>query len=86
VDVEMVDVAVPVPPEEVLLVDAVLESLAEADPEAAQLVKLRFFVGLSLEEAAELMGVSTRTTDRMWVLAKAWLQRAVQAEVSGASR
>jgi len=77
-----VDVAVPLPSEDVLAVDAALESLAQTDPQAAQLVKLRFFVGMTLEEAADLMRISTRTADRMWALAKAWLQRALQAEAS----
>lgn len=86
VDVDQVDVAVPLPPKEVLMVDAALESLAQADPQAAHLVKLRFFVGMTLHEAAELMGISTRTADRMWALAKAWLQRALQAEAAGEKR
>ena len=60
--------------DEVLNVDAVLNDLAEQDSQAAELVKLRFFVGLTNEEAAAVIGVSTRSVERLWVYAKAWLR------------
>jgi RNA polymerase sigma factor (TIGR02999 family) len=63
--------------EEFLRVDAALNELAEQDPRAAELVKLRFFVGMTSAEAAAALGVSTRTLERTWVYAKAWLREAL---------
>jgi RNA polymerase sigma factor (TIGR02999 family) len=57
----------------VLAVDEALDALSEQDPRAAELVKLRYFAGLTLPEAAAMLGVSARTADRTWVYAKAWL-------------
>jgi RNA polymerase sigma factor (TIGR02999 family) len=62
---------------EVLKVDAALDELAEQDQRAAELVKLRFFVGMTNAEAASALGVSTRTLERTWVYAKAWLREAL---------
>jgi len=59
--------------DDVLAVDATLDALGEEDPRAAGLVKLRYFAGLTLAEAAAAIGVSTRTADRIWAYAKAWL-------------
>lgn len=59
---------------EILDVDAALDDLAAQDPRAAELVKLRFFVGLTNAEAAKAIGVSTRSVERLWVYAKAWLR------------
>jgi RNA polymerase sigma factor (TIGR02999 family) len=60
--------------EDVLRVDEALKSLAEEDPQTADLVKLRYFVGLTLGDAAAALGIPRRTADRMWAYAKAWLQ------------
>ena len=57
----------------VLAVDEALDALSKQDPRAAELVKLRNFAGLTLPEAAVGLDVSTRTADRAWVYAKAWL-------------
>jgi len=62
------------PINDILDVDAALDDLAAQDPQAAELVKLRFFVGLTNEEAAAAIGVSTRSVERLWVYAKAWLR------------
>jgi RNA polymerase sigma factor (TIGR02999 family) len=62
---------------EILKVDAALDELAELDPRAAELVKLRFFVGMTADEAATALDVSTRTIERTWVYAKAWLREAL---------
>ena len=61
--------------EEVIAIDEVLERLALIDPKQSRLIELRFFAGLSVEEAAEVMGVSPRTIKREWRSAKAWLHR-----------
>lgn len=60
-------------PERVLAVDAALELLRVADPRKGRVVELRFFVGFSDEEVAQVLGVSLRTVKRDWALAKAWL-------------
>jgi RNA polymerase sigma factor (TIGR02999 family) len=62
---------------DILKVDAALDELAVQDPRAAELVKLRFFVGMTSAEAAAALGVSTRTLERLWVYAKAWLREAL---------
>jgi RNA polymerase sigma factor (TIGR02999 family) len=59
--------------EDILVLDEVLTKLAKADPRAAQVVELRFFGGLSEEEVAEALGVSTITVKRDWKAARAWL-------------
>lgn len=56
-----------------LAVNEALEQLAEREPEKAQVVKLKFFVGLQNKEIAEIMGVSTKTIQRQWITARAWL-------------
>jgi DNA-directed RNA polymerase specialized sigma24 family protein len=63
--------------EEVLAVDEALAGLAAADAQAAELVKLRYFAGLSIPEAAEALNLSPRSTDRLWAYARAWLRRAI---------
>jgi len=75
---EEVEIAAPVPEERLLAVDEALDQLSRRDPEAAQLVKLRFFVGLPHREAAEVLGLSHASADRTWVFAKAWLGRALK--------
>ena len=64
---------------EVVALDDALKSLAEIDPRKSQLVELRFFGGLSIEETAEVLNVSPGTVMRDWTLAKAWLRRAVSS-------
>lgn len=60
--------------EEILAVDQVLSRLAELDPRQARVVELRYFGGLSVEETADAMGISTRTVKLDWAMAKAWLK------------
>jgi RNA polymerase sigma factor (TIGR02999 family) len=58
---------------ELLLVDESLERLNKFDPRQAKIVEMRFFAGLTVEEIAEVMGISTKTVKRDWSVAKAWL-------------
>ncbi len=60
---------------DLLALDLALEKLVELDPKRAELVELRFFAGLTLEETAEVMGVSPATIKRWWVFAQTWLRR-----------
>jgi RNA polymerase sigma factor (TIGR02999 family) len=81
VDLAEADVACRMPPEELIALDEAMTRLEAEDPLKARLVRLRFFAGLSLEEAAEVLGVSAVTAKRYWRYARAWLHR----EVSGAA-
>ena len=65
--------------EELLALDAALAKLAQRDPVKARLVELRYFAGMTGEQAAEILGVSPSTADRHWTYACAWLRREVQA-------
>ena len=71
------------PSDELLAVDEVLTRLAEKHPEKADLVKLRFFGGLTGEEAAQALGISPATADRYWTFARAWLFRELAGEELG---
>lgn len=63
--------------DQVLDVDAVLSQLGTVEPQAAELVKLRFFAGFTVEEASEILGLSLRSAHRLWAYAKAWLYEAL---------
>ena len=65
---------------EILAVDEVLARLSVLDPQQARLVELRYFGGLTVEEAAEAMGISPRTVKRDWALAKAWLGQQLEGK------
>ena len=67
------------PSEQLLAVHEALDFLAAEDSPAAELVKLRYFTGMSLLEAAEAMGMPQRSVERLWTFAKAWLRRAMTA-------
>jgi RNA polymerase sigma factor (TIGR02999 family) len=73
------EVAAREPDEELLALDEALTRFAAADPLKARLVELRYFAGLTGEQAAEILGISPATADRHWAYARAWLQ----AEVRG---
>lgn len=63
--------------DEMLAVDEALQALERHDPSAASLVKLRFYAGLTHQEAADALGISRRAADRIWALARAWLYRQI---------
>jgi len=64
--------------EQILAVHQALDQLALRDPLSAELVKLRYFVGLSMAESAESLGLPLRTVERMWTFAKAWLREEIE--------
>jgi RNA polymerase sigma factor (TIGR02999 family) len=67
------DLPVNEPPAELLALDEALEKLAQEDKLCADLVKLRFFTGLTLAEAADTLGIARRSADRYWAFARTWL-------------
>ncbi len=71
--VALTDLPAATPPEELLALDEALTRLAERDPVRAEVVKLRFFAGLTVPEAAAALGVSVATAERHWTFARTWL-------------
>ena len=76
-DVDAVEVAAPQSDERLLAVNEVLQRFETVDPAAAELVKLRCFVGLSVPEAAEALDLPLRSAERRWAYARAWLRREI---------
>jgi RNA polymerase sigma factor (TIGR02999 family) len=72
-DVMDLEIVSPKPSVDLLSLNDALERFASRDPEKAQLVKLRYFAGLTIPQAAEVMGISSSTADRHWAYARAWL-------------
>jgi RNA polymerase sigma factor (TIGR02999 family) len=83
VDIEKIELAEVMPPADLLALDEALASLEEFDAQAAELVKLRFFAGFTQQQAAELLGVSKRTADRLWGFARAFLYKEIREGQSG---
>jgi len=73
IDLNKVEIAAEADDDTLLLVDEALEKLAREDASAAEIAKLRFFGGLTLEEAGHVLGVTDRTAKRYWAYARAWL-------------
>jgi RNA polymerase sigma factor (TIGR02999 family) len=78
VELHVTEIAAPLPDEQLLALDEALDDLAEEDPAAAELVKLRFFVGLTQDQAAGMLGLSPSAADRLWVFARARLYERVR--------
>jgi RNA polymerase sigma factor (sigma-70 family) len=79
VTLDQLDVESDVPVAELLALDDALTRLEEQDAERAQVVKLRFFAGLTEKETAEAMGISQRSAARLWAGARAWLYKEMEA-------
>jgi RNA polymerase sigma factor (TIGR02999 family) len=73
IDLDSIDIAVNSDDESLLRIDDALEKLGREDASSAELVRLRFFVGMKTEEAAEVLNISERTAKRYWTFARAWL-------------
>jgi RNA polymerase sigma factor (TIGR02999 family) len=73
IDLDLAEIAVDTPNDEVLALDEALDKLSKEDADCAELVKLRFFAGLTQEESAQALNISRRTADRHWAYARAWL-------------
>jgi RNA polymerase sigma factor (TIGR02999 family) len=79
VDLDASCLVSPAPEDDLEALDEALGRLETADPLAAQLVKLRFFAGVSMPQAAEVLGIPLRTAERNWTYARTWLHRALAA-------
>jgi RNA polymerase sigma factor (TIGR02999 family) len=80
VEFDELNICAPMPDEDLLALDEALERLGEADPRAAEVVKLCFFAGLTQEEAAKYLAVSVSTVERTWAFARAWLFREIRKQ------
>ena len=85
VDLDQAEPAAPETDDDLLALDEALERLAGNDPIKAELVQLRVFAGLTNEQAAEILGISTSTADRYWAYARAWLRVEIAGRDSPAS-
>jgi DNA-directed RNA polymerase specialized sigma24 family protein len=72
--------------DEMLAVDEALDLLAKEDPAAANLVKLRYFVGMTMDETAATLGLPLRSAERTWTYARAWLKRQIGRQLSSPGR
>lgn len=80
VDLNEVALAIEPPSEDLIALDKALTELSEIDQSKADIVKLRYFAGLTLEQAAEAQGISPSTAQRRWVYVKAWLFRRIRSQ------
>jgi len=76
-------IAMTMPSEELLAVNDALATLALEDPQAAEVVQMRYFVGMTVPEIATALDLAPRTVDRHWAFARAWLKRTIRASFSG---
>jgi RNA polymerase sigma factor (TIGR02999 family) len=77
-DLDPQQVATPEIREDLLALDEALTKLSVANPQAAQLIQLRYFAGLSIPEAAQTLGIAPRSANRLWAYARAWLHQEIQ--------
>jgi RNA polymerase sigma factor (TIGR02999 family) len=77
---EEAELLAPEPREDLLALDEALRELAEVDPQAAELVQLRYFGGLAIPAAAKVLAISPRSADRLWAYARAWLNQQINGD------
>jgi len=77
---DQLPVSLPEPVEDLIALDEALSKLSTISPQAAELVQLVYFSGLTLRQSAIIMGISPRSADRLWAYAKAWLRRELRSE------
>ena len=80
VDLDQLEVAAPEKGDDLLALDEALSQLSVTDPQAAELVKLRYFAGLTIRQAAEVLGVAPRTADFLWAYARSWLLQKIEGD------
>jgi RNA polymerase sigma factor (TIGR02999 family) len=79
-DADDIEIASPAPDDQLLALNEALDRFALLEPHQAELVKLRYFVGLKIEEAAEVLGISEATAKRWWAYSRAWLFDEIRSE------
>lgn len=79
-DIEEVEIAAPAKADDLLAINAAVEEFGTVDKQKAELVKLRYFIGLTIEESADVLGISVPTARRWWSYARAWLYQKVQSD------
>jgi RNA polymerase sigma factor (TIGR02999 family) len=79
-NLDEVDLVATEAPDDLVALDDALEQLFLSDPQAAEVVKLRYFAGLTVPQAAEVLGISPRTVDSLWAFARAWLLRKIEGQ------
>ena len=72
--------------EDLIELDAALDRLKTVDPKAVELVHLRYFVGVTVPDAAQMLGISARSADRLWAFARAWLHQEIGASETTAEK
>lgn len=82
-DIDELEIAAPAQDDELLAISEALDKFAARDQQKAELVKLRYFVGLTLEEAADVLGVAVPTASRWWSYSRAWLCQEIERQRAG---
>jgi RNA polymerase sigma factor (TIGR02999 family) len=82
-DLDEIEIASPAPDDRLLALNEALDRFATLEPRQAELVKLRYFVGVTIEEAADVLGISEATAKRWWAYARAWLFNEINAPLDG---
>ena len=80
-EIEIANLPTRMPPEELIALDEALDKLQQEDPIKSKLVTLRFFGGMTIEQAAEVLGISRVTAHRYWTYARAWLHQQISGDV-----
>jgi RNA polymerase sigma factor (TIGR02999 family) len=80
VELDEIESAVPARADDLLALDEALTQLTAVDPQAAELVQLRYFAGLTVRQAAEVLGMAPRTADFLWAYARSWLLQKIEGE------
>jgi RNA polymerase sigma factor (TIGR02999 family) len=83
VEIELADLPTRMPPEELIALDEALGELQRQDPVKAKLVTLRYFGGMTIEQASAVLGISRVTAHRYWTYARAWLHQRIRGEREG---
>jgi len=86
IDLDVAAIEAPQPAEKLLALDEAVTRLAARDPTKAELVQLRYFAGLTIQESADVLGISTATAERYWAYARAWLQHEVASSLDSSDR
>ena len=86
VELDGMESAAPTPADDLLVLDEALTQLTAVDPQAAELVQLRYFAGLTIRQAAEILGLAPRTADFLWAYARSWLLQKIEGAPQPPSR